>query len=187
VRFPISDTSFLRLLEESDGPELHALIEANRDYLARWLPWAIGQDPEDTLGFIQRTRDQLAENDGFQAAIVSEGGIVGVIGYHAINWGDRLTSIGYWLAEEQQGRGTMTAAAHVLVDHALSTWRLNRVEIRAAVENRPSRAIPERLGFRQEGTLRESERVGDRYLDCVMYSMLAADWSARRADGLLEF
>jgi ribosomal-protein-serine acetyltransferase len=43
----------------------------------------------------------------------------------------------------------MTAAVRLLVDHALTVWQLNRVEIRAAVENRRSRAIPKRLGFRQ--------------------------------------
>jgi ribosomal-protein-serine acetyltransferase len=64
----------------------------------------------------------------------------------------------------------------LLVGHALSVWQLNRVEVRAAVENRRSRAIPERLGFRQEGTLRQAELVDGRYLDSVMYSMLAADW-----------
>ena len=51
-----------------------------------------------------------------------------------------------------------------------------RVEIRAAQENARSRAIPERLGFTQEGTLRQVERVGDRYLDNVVYAMLAEDW-----------
>ena len=53
---------------------------------------------------------------------------------------------------------------------------LNRVEIRAAPENRRSRAIPERLGFQREGVLRETERVGDRYLDEVVYGMIASDW-----------
>ena len=38
----------------------------------------------------------------------------------------------------------MTVAVRLLVDHALSTWDLNRVEIRAAVENHRSRAIPNR-------------------------------------------
>ena len=101
--------------------------------------------------------------------------VVVVVGYHGVSWANRSTSIGYWLAEDQQGRGTMTAAVRTLVDHALSIWRLNRVEIRAAVENRRSRATPERLGFHQEGTLRQAERVGDRYLDCVVYSMLATE------------
>ena len=50
-----------------------------------------------------------------------------------------------------------------------------RVEICAAPENARSRAILERLGFTQEGTLRQVERVGDRHLDNVVYAMLAED------------
>lgn len=101
-----------------------------------------------------------------------------MIGYVNLDWGNRSTRVGYWLDERQQGRGTMTAAARLLVDHALTAWRLNRVEIVVATENRRSRAIPERLGFRAEGTLRQYQLVDGRYLDCVSYSMLAADWPA---------
>jgi ribosomal-protein-serine acetyltransferase len=172
----IPETSNFRLLDEGDTAELHALIDANRAYLARWLPWAEKQTLDDTSSFVRKAREQLAGNDGFQAAVIDGESIVGVIGYHAVDWRNRSTSIGYWLAESHQGRGTMTAAVRALVDHALSAWRLNRVEIRAAVENRRSRAIPERLGFHREGTMRQSERVGGRFLDCVVYSMLAKDW-----------
>ena len=70
----------------------------------------------------------------------------------------------------------MTVAVRLLVDHALSTWDLNRVEIRAAVENHRSRAIPKRLGFRHEGTLRQAELIRGRYLDSVIYVMLKAAW-----------
>lgn len=172
----ISDDTHLRLLDEDDAQELHRLIETNRNYLARWLPWAASQTFEDTSDFIRRTRRQLIDNDGFQAAIVLEQSIAGVIGYHAVDWANRSTRIGYWLAEEHQGQGTMSQIVRLLVDHALLVWQLNRVEIRAAVENRRSRAIPERLGFREEGTRRQAERVGDRYLDSVAYSMLTAEW-----------
>lgn len=167
---PLAENPDLRLLEESDAAELHALIEANRVYLARWLPWAAAQTFEDTAGFIRRTREQLLANNGFQLAILSEQRIAGVVGYHGVDWARRSTRIGYWLAEEHQGQGTMTAAAVILVDHALSVWELDRVEIRAAVENRRSRAVAERLGFREENTLREAEQVGDRFLDQVVYA-----------------
>jgi len=175
-RLQTSKDAYLRLLKEADAQELHSLIEANRPYLARWLPWAEGQTFDDTLGFIRRTRAQLTENDGFQAAVILGESIIGVIGYHSVDWGNRSTRVGYWLDEAQQGNGTMTAAVHLLIDHALSAWDLNRVEIRAAVENRRSRAIPERLGFRQEGTLRRAELIGERYLDSVLYGMLKAEW-----------
>jgi ribosomal-protein-serine acetyltransferase len=166
----------LRLLDIDDAAELHSAIEANREHLELWLPWAAGQTFDDTVAFLDRTRRQLEGNDGFQVAILREDRLAGVIGYHSVDWSSRSTGIGYWLAASEQGKGTMTEAVTALVDHAFSVWRLNRVEIRAATENRRSNAIPERLGFQREGTLRQAERVGGRYLDLVVYSMLAADW-----------
>lgn len=73
----------------------------------------------------------------------------------------------------------MTRAVHARVDHALSVWELNRIEIRTAPDNIRSRAIPQRLGFRGEGTLRQAERVGARYLDSVVHSLLAAEWQPK--------
>ncbi|MGH2854848.1 MAG: GNAT family N-acetyltransferase [Solirubrobacteraceae bacterium] len=178
-RIALSDGRQLRLLEESDAEELYAVVEANRDYLARWMPWAGGQTLEDTLAFIGHTRSQLASNNGFQTAVVEGGRIAGIVGFHGVSWQHRSTSVGYWLAESAQGRGTMTRAVRALVDHALGAWRLNRVEIRAGVGNARSRAIPERLGFTQEGVLRDAELVGDRYVDQAVYAMLASEWPAR--------
>ncbi len=54
----------------------------------------------------------------------------------------------------------MTATVRLLVDHALTTWKLNRVEI----------------GLREEGTLRHYQLVGGGYLDCVSYGTLASRW-----------
>jgi ribosomal-protein-serine acetyltransferase len=174
----LSDVCCLRLLEEADADELYALIDFNRAHLGRWMPWSSGQTREDTLEFIRMTRRQAAANNGLQMAVVSEERIVGVVGFHALDWTHRRTSIGYWLSEEQQGRGTMTRAVRALIDHALDRWQINRIELRIAPENSRSRALAERLGFREEGTLRQAERIGDRYLDSVVYAMLAADWGS---------
>lgn len=176
MRLSISASCHLRPLEESDAAELYTSIEANRELLARWLPWAAGQTFEDTTDFIHRTREQLVGNDGFQLAVVFDGKIAGVVGYRGVDWEQRSTSLGYWLGIEHQGRGTMTEAVRALVDHAVSGWGLDRVEIRAAVANRRSRAIPERLGFRLERTLPAAEVVGGRQLDSAVYATSAADW-----------
>jgi ribosomal-protein-serine acetyltransferase len=178
LRYELSGACFLRLFEESDAEQLYALIEANRPYLARWFAWVDAtRGPEDALSFIREARKQLADNDGFPLAIVDGPNIIGTIGLRSIEWTHRSTSIGYWLAEDRQGRGTMTEAVRALTTHAFEVWKLNRVEIRAAVGNARSRAIPERLGFRQEGVARQAERIGDRYEDSVVYSMLATEWS----------
>ena len=178
VRFDLGDDFHLRLLEEGDADELYALVDANRKYLAEWMPWAADQTLEGTLAFIRTTMRRHAENNGFETALVLDGRIVGAAGFAGVDWVARSTSIGYWLAEAHQGRGLMTSAVRALIDHAFGEWELHRVQIQAAVGNRRSRAIPERLCFRQEGVLREAERVGDRYHDLIVYGLLASQWQA---------
>lgn len=174
--FPLANGCALRLLDESDTNELHSLIEVNRAYLARWMPWAQEQSREDTLSFLRGTRLQLAANNGFQMALSEHDRIVGVAGFHRVDWSDRSASIGYWLAQAQQGRGMMSSAVRALLDYAFGTWRLTHVEIRADVENRRSRAIPERLGFSYQGVLERAELVGERCVHHAVYAMLAGDW-----------
>ncbi|MGN6586370.1 MAG: GNAT family N-acetyltransferase [Solirubrobacterales bacterium] len=165
----------LRPLQAADAAELHALVEANRAHLARWLPWAAGQELKDMEAFIAETEAQIARNDGFQVCIAPDGPIIGVVGFHSVDWANRNTTIGYWLTENAQGRGTMTTAVRALVDHAFDEWNLHRIEIHCAPANYRSRAVPERLGFQEEATLRETELIGGRYLDSVVYGLLQGE------------
>lgn len=167
----------IRPLEAGDAAELYALVKTNPD-LEEWMPWAAEQDLAATERFIAEAEKQLLEEKGFQAAIEPEEGIAGVVGFHAIDWMNRKASIGYWLAEGARSRGIMTNAVRALLDHAFYEWELHRVEIHCAPNNRRSRAIPERLGFRDEALLRETELVGDRYLDSVVYGMLEKEWGS---------
>ena len=177
LRHALPGGGHLRLFEESDAEEMYALVDRNRAHLEPWMPWVpLVHSPADQLEFIRATRRQIADNDGFQVAIVTAGGaLAGTVGFHRVSWLNRATSIGYWLAADQQGRGTMTQAVGALVDHAFGAWGLHRIEIGAAVDNARSRAIPVRLGFREEGVRRAAERHRDRYLDLVVYGLLSTD------------
>jgi ribosomal-protein-serine acetyltransferase len=168
----------VRPVAAADAAGLHALIEANRDHLARWMPWAAAQDLAGTERFVAEAEQQLLEERGFQAKVEPEDEIAGIVGFHKVDWVNRSTSLGYWLTEAAQGKGTMTTVVRACLDYAFYEWDLHRVEIHCAPENRRSRAIPERLGFREEAHLRETELVGGRYLDSVVYGMLAGEWGS---------
>jgi ribosomal-protein-serine acetyltransferase len=178
----IADGIDLRLYEERHAQEVYDAVVANREYLARWLPWAERtKTVDDTLAFIRKSLEQFARGDGFQCGIWERDTYIGGCGFHWINRGGEFTEIGYWLAEKAQGRGIMTAACRALVDHAFDVWKLNKVEIRAASGNERSRGIPRRLGFTEEGTLRQIGKVGDAYHDLVVYGMLSREWTDLRA------
>jgi ribosomal-protein-serine acetyltransferase len=168
----------LRPLAPADAAELHALVESDRPRLIRWMPWAAEQTLEGTAAFIRRALEQEATDDGFQRAVIAGGAIAGTVGFHRVDRENLSTSIGYWLGQEYEGRGLMSAAVRQLIDHAFSVWGLHRVELRIAPDNERSRALAGRLGFTEEGLLRDAERFGDEYRDLLLYSLLAREWAA---------
>ncbi len=160
-----------------DAEELFSLIDQCRQYLREWLPWVDAtQNIRDTKLFIETVLKQHASNNGFQAGIWFDEKLVGVIGFHRMDWLNRSTSVGYWLGKQFQGQGIMTKSVKKLVDYSFGEINLNRVEIRCAVQNHKSRAIPERLGFVNEGCAREAEWLYNHYVDHTIYGMLARDW-----------
>ena len=176
----IGDGATVAPLALSDADEMFALVDANRDHLRPWMPWlGATASPGDTRDFIQSVIDQRARNDGYQCAIRQDGAIVGVIGHHRIDWPNRLTSLGYWLAADQQGKGLMTRACSALIGFAFEDLLLNRVEISAAVGNTRSIAVIRRLGLVEEGVRRQAEWVHDRFLDLRCFAILREEWDAR--------
>ena len=163
----------LHMLELRDAGELFALVEANREHILPWLPWVSStHSPDDVKNFIRSALKQFSDGNGFHAGISVEGRLAGCIGLHPVDWPNRNVAIGYWLAREWEGHGLITAAARELTRYCFDELGLERVEIRAAVENGRSRAVAERLGFTFEGTLRRMQLVNGRWLDQVVYSML---------------
>jgi ribosomal-protein-serine acetyltransferase len=175
--FKLTAIAELRILEERHAEEIYAAVDRNRARLRQWMPWLdASRGPDDVKTFIRDSLHQFANNDGFHAGIFVDGKFAGTIGFHGVNWLNRRTTLGYWIDEAFEGRGLMTAAVRTLTDHAIHAWKLNRVEIQAAVGNARSRAIPERLGFTLEGTLRQSGWLYDHFVDLVVYSVLAGEW-----------
>lgn len=179
--YKIDNDTELRLLEDRYTETAYALIDRNREHLRAWMPWAKpGYSLEDCRAYIKQNLQRLADNNGFDVAIFYRGEMAGQIGYNHMDWPNRATEMGYWLGATFQGKGLITAACRSLLDHAFYELKLNRVEIKCAVENSRSRAIPERLGFQQDGTLRQAEWLHDHFVDLVVYSMLAGEWPRLR-------
>ncbi|WP_062107101.1 GNAT family N-acetyltransferase [Bacillus niameyensis] len=173
----VDEELYLKLVELQDAEALYQLTNQSREYLREWLPWLdTTRRVEDTTRFIEESLKGYAEHKSLNTVILYKEQMVGVAGFNEFEWSNRVAYIGYWLAEEFQGKGIMTRVAGSLTDYAIQTLNFNRVDIRAAVENRKSRAIPERLGYTEEGRIREAEWLYDHYVDHIVYGMLAKDW-----------
>ena len=174
----IDDETELRLIELRHAEELNALVIQNYEHIKEWSAWLKDKERpvEDTQNFIKRNLIQLAENNGFEICIWHKGEIAGQIGYNYFDWNDRRTEIGYWLGASFQGKGLVTKSCRTLIGYAFNGLKLNRVEIRCGFENKKSRKIPEKLGFKEEGIVRQAEWLHDHFIDLVIYGMLASEW-----------
>ena len=150
------------------------MIEANRPHLLSWLPFA-ERSFEQTVAYVRQKVRDLQTGRGLGMVLIDRGRLMGGIAFVDLSREHRTTQIGYWLAADAQGRGIMTRAVNAMVDEAFGPWGLRRVEIRVATQNARSRAIPERLGFRQEGVLRAGYTVAAETYDEVVYGLLAED------------
>jgi ribosomal-protein-serine acetyltransferase len=169
----ITNDAELRPVEVRHCEEIFAAIDRNRAHIRRWMGWVDAtKSVDDVKRWHQTVLEQVAKNNGFHAGIWWRGNFTGMIGFHAFDWVNKKTSIGYWLDEKAQGRGLMTAATRAMTLHAMADLKLHRVEIRCAPDNHKSRAIPKRLGFTEEGRLREVEWLYDHFGDLVVYSLL---------------
>jgi ribosomal-protein-serine acetyltransferase len=165
----LGDGVEIRILEPDDAEEIFSLVDADRERLRAWMPWVDGStSPADPRAFIEGER----ASEGLDAlGIYVDGSYAGGIGLRPdVQQGD--AELGYWIGSAHEGRGFVTRACRALVDHAFDELGLHRVTIRVAPGNARSRAIPERLGFTEEGLMREAGRTGLGYQDLVVYGLL---------------
>ncbi len=70
----------------------------------------------------------------------------------------------------------MSEAVRAMLDYGFGRMGLHRVEALPLEENSSSIRLLERLGFRQEGHLRQRIFFDGRRIDQRMYSLLAGEW-----------
>ncbi len=188
---PLSDRFSLRLdrglelslPERADVAELSAVVAHNRDHLRPWLPWTADPTPSSQRGYVDNlAMPELVAGRGLHCLVRQDGRLVGTVALHGVDHVTRRGQLGYWLAAGAMGRGIITRSITALIERCFSLpvcagQAFERLEIRAAVENLPSRRVAERLGFRFEGVLRSEELVHGRRLDHAVYGLLRSEWA----------
>ncbi|HEX6588302.1 MAG TPA: GNAT family N-acetyltransferase [Longimicrobiales bacterium] len=173
----------------ADAPLLRTALDENDAYLRPWIPW-MREEPKPLEGTIQKLRNARAAFDsdidfryGLYApgapAVIGEIALLGRIGPAALE-------IGYWVDHRLAGRGLATEAAGAVVRLAFETRSVERVEIHHSAGNDASGAVPRKLGFTLEATMRRRAHDADDVVrDLSIWTMFADEYErspARRQD-----
>jgi len=168
----------IRCYEPEDAPLLKAAVDASLDHLRPWMPWARAepQSLDEKVELCRSFRGQFDLDQNYVYGIFTpdETEQLGGSGFHKRAHEGAL-EIGYWVAAGAVGRGIATEVTAVQVRVGFEVCGLDRIDIQVEPRNERSLAIPRKLGFREEGTLRrrlDPDGEDEPRRDAVVFSML---------------
>lgn len=88
----------------------------------------------------------------------------------------RRAEFGLALAPEARGCGYAVEAGRAVLAYGFATMGLHRVTADVDPRNAPSLRMLRRLGFREEGRLREHYRQHDEWQDGILFGLLTHEW-----------
>jgi ribosomal-protein-serine acetyltransferase len=173
----LDDSAELRPLEPWQAEEFLSHMNRARATIDPWIPWAsVSTDLATARQTLQRYADKQAQTGAGLYGIWLDGVLVGGVMFVAFDPHGGNCEVGCWLEPAGTGRGLVTKAMRVLIDYALITRGLFRVEWHCRPDNTASSNVARRLGMRLDGTLRQSYPwKGVRY-DSEIWGLLAPDW-----------
>ncbi len=154
----LSDRLVIRPMTGRDAEALWTSIDSSRGSLREWMPWTDGTTSIDVVHeTLQRMERDWATMRDLPVGLFDResGAHLGGSGLHRIDWKVRHFELGYWLRDDARGRGLATECVAALANFAFDELDARRVSVRMDPRNAASRAIPVRLGFTFEGTLRQ--------------------------------
>ena len=172
-----TDRMVIRCWEPGDAALLKEAIDSSLDHLRPSMPWARNepQTLEEKIALLRRFRGSFDLGQDFVYGLFAsdESSVVGGSGLHT-RVGQDAFEIGYWIRASEVGRGLATEATGALTRVAFEVCGVDRVEIHVEPANERSIAIPRRLAFTEEVTLRRRldahEEGGDRR-DMIVFTL----------------
>jgi RimJ/RimL family protein N-acetyltransferase len=168
----------IRCYEPEDAPLLKAAVDSSIDHLLPWMPWARfePQSLDEKIALCRSFRGQFDLDTNYVYGIFSpdETEQLGGSGFHK-RANEGSLEIGYWVAASAIGQGIATEVTAVQTRVGFELCGLDRIDVQVEPSNERSLAIPRKLGFTEEGTLRRRLEPGtddEPYRDSVVFSML---------------
>lgn len=176
-----SERLVLRPLHEDDADDIFATY-ADPEVMRYWTgaPWT---ERTRALEYIAAGERDIADGTAMRLGLEHKltGRCIGQVTLFHFDMQNRRCDLGYALNRAHWGQGYIGEALQVLLDFGFGALGLNRMEADIDPRNTPSLRTAERLGFVQEGLLRERWLVNGEVCDTALYGLLLRDWKARRS------
>ena len=159
----------------SDAPGFVDAVRESATSVGRWMPWAHeSYSLSEAQSWIAMCEKEWEEKSSYEFGIFDDatGVLAGGCGLNQFNQLHGFCNLGYWVRDSFQRRGAATAAVHALSNFAFSELLLGRIEIAVGVGNAASLSAARKGGAIEEGVARNRLRLGTRFIDAHMLSMV---------------
>jgi [ribosomal protein S5]-alanine N-acetyltransferase len=166
----------LRFVEERDIDAFFAIYSDPQ--VARYLSKPAQTEREQAVKMVGNVLAGYADGSSVTFAMErrDDRAVTGIVMLFRFNEESRRAEIGYSMARAYWGQGYMDEALRAVIDYAFTTLDLNRIEADIDPRNANSAKSLKRLGFREEGVLRERWIVAGEKSDTAYYGLLADEW-----------
>jgi len=170
----------LRELEIEDAPSLFAMLTTEE--VSRFIspPPTTVEGFERFITWAQRER-ALGRYICFAVVPHGMNTAIGLFQLRQIEAGFASGEWGFAIGSAFWGTGMFADGARLVVEYAVETIGVHRLEARAAVINGRGNGALRKIGAVQEGILRRSFIKNGQQLDQVLWSILAEDWRQAKA------
>jgi len=170
----MGDELTMGMLEMRHEQQFYDLIDRNREHFGRWLTWIQAtKTVADAGAFIQRYLNKYAGSDGILVGLWHQKNLVGVVLIREIDHSVKCAEIGYFVDESCQGRGWATQMCQaIIIGYIFGELGMNKVLVQCASGNDKSIALPKRLNFKHEGSIRQAYDLNGEYVDMEIYGLL---------------
>jgi RimJ/RimL family protein N-acetyltransferase len=175
-----SERLVIRCYNPKDALYLQKAIQESLEHLRPWMPW-VKDEPEELKVKIERLRlfradFDLSKNYVYGVFDPNETELVGGTGLHP-RVGLNAFEIGYWIHVNHVNKGFATEISAALTKVAFEIENVNRIEIHCDPDNIKSAAIPKKLGYVYEATLRgRTENIEGELIDSMIWSILREEY-----------
>ena len=106
-----------------------------------------------------KSRKKNPKEYNFAIELKSERKLVGVVMLDNIDYFHESARLGYWININYQGKGIATESNLAVIDFAFNKLNLRRIHLATYTENKASNSLAKKLGFKLEGTLKQSHKT----------------------------
>lgn len=178
--YQVDDELKLALPRLQDAATVFNLIQKDAGYLGKWLPWVKQMTSVSAeRQFIKTSLENFGLGKSLNLLIWYQDQYAGNISFNTIDYAKQSADIGYLLDQDLQHRGIMHRCVLALLMIGFQDYDLEKIVIKAAIDNQPSNRVIQHAGFHFDGVERHAEQVADQWLDLNVYSILRSEWQSQ--------